>query len=54
MKDKFIKAYMYCYDATKRAAEKVYCDCIKNNNIGYIYAIIESLNNDAKNSFYND
>lgn len=49
-KNTFISAYMYCYGATKRDAEKAY----KNANIEYIRAIIESLKNDAKSAFYND
>ena len=49
-KNTFISAYIYCYGATKREAEKAY----KNASINYIQAVIDSMKTDAKKAFYND
>lgn len=50
MKEKFIKAYQYCYGATRKEAEKAFREATP----AYIAAIIESMNQDAHRAFYND
>ena len=54
MKEKFIRAYMYCFGTTKKEAVKTYRECVKNGNLGYISAIIESHELDTHLAFYND
>ena len=50
MKEKFITAYCYCYGATKSQARKIY----EIASQGFIEAVIESFEQDAKASAYND
>ncbi len=50
MKQKFIKAYCYCYGSTVKEAKKVYKKASKD----YIDAIIESMQRDVIHSFYCD
>lgn len=49
-KKDFLDAYIYCYGATKADAERVY----KNSPPAWREAVIESLKNDVKSTFYND
>lgn len=49
-KAKFINAYAWMYDATKKAAEKVY----KTASEEYIDVIIEGFEQNAKSCFYKD
>lgn len=46
----FISAYCYAYGATKAQAGEVY----KTASPDYIQAIIDSMKQDAKRTFYND
>ena len=50
IKKRFIDAYIYCYGATKKEAEAVY----KTASPEYIYAVIESAQQDGRKAFYND
>ena len=54
MRSAFITAYMYSYGATKKEAARVYRDCLINENIGYIEAIIDGYYNETKKAFYED
>lgn len=54
MKEKFIRAYMYCFGTTRKEAVKTYRECVRDGKTGYISAIIESYCKDTHQAFYND
>ena len=54
MRKDFITAYIVTFGATKKEAGKVYADCMKKGQTGYISAIIEGFKRSARSAFYND
>lgn len=50
MREKFIKAYCYCYGETKKKAAEVY----RKATAEYIQAVIDSYDHDTRKAFYND